>query len=189
MSALDDLFGAFEDENQSNKSDEPPEPKKPRVEDEDADNVAPDDGDAPGGEPPSRSSYTTLMSANVTASRLNSKKSVVEPVVPKAADPVAPATREIATGTSHDKTVRSYSSYPKNLPVGHVLPKVDPPKEAAKTYPFPLDPFQQQAVNYIDKEESVLVAAHVSRDEGCGVLPLSQYTFSFYVIYLTDVSW
>ena len=34
--------------------------------------------------------------------------------------------------------------------------------EPAKTYPFPLDPFQQQAIGYIDNDESVLVAAHTS---------------------------
>jgi ATP-dependent RNA helicase DOB1 len=72
------------------------------------------------------------------------------------------ADREISTGTSHDKSVRSYSAYPKNLPPGHSPKKAEPPSEPAKTYPFPLDPFQQQAIGYIDREESVLVAAHTS---------------------------
>ena len=35
-------------------------------------------------------------------------------------------------------------------------------KEPAKLYPFKLDTFQQEAVNYIDNDESVLVAAHTS---------------------------
>ena len=77
---------------------------------------------------------------------------------------------EIATGTSHDKSVRSYSAYPKNLPPElEQLQKEKAAKaattktqEPAKTYPFPLDPFQQQAIGYIDNEESVLVAAHTS---------------------------
>ena len=69
---------------------------------------------------------------------------------------------EVSTGTSHDKTVRSYSAYPKNLPPGHELPKVTPSDRPAKEYSFPLDPFQAQAVGYIEKEESVLVAAHTS---------------------------
>ena len=34
--------------------------------------------------------------------------------------------------------------------------------EPAKVYPFKLDTFQQEAVNYIEKGESVLVAAHTS---------------------------
>jgi hypothetical protein len=111
----------------------------------------------------------------------------------------AAATNEVNTGTSHDKSVRSYSAYPKNLPEGMELPTPKPPEKPAKEYPFALDPFQAQAgsylipfvyllrvfccnyhvsfltppydhclaycfyvVGYIDKEESVLVAAHTS---------------------------
>jgi superfamily II RNA helicase len=72
------------------------------------------------------------------------------------------ATNEVNTGTSHDKSVRSYSAYPKNLPEGMELPKPKTVDKPAKEYPFALDPFQAQAVGYIDKEESVLVAAHTS---------------------------
>lgn len=170
MSALDDLFGAFDgsNEDQAEEPVEPPEAKRPRIQDEKDENAndASDNADASSQKvdptSSSRSSYTMLMSTNTTSSHLKDPTTVVAPDVPKAADPVASATREIATGTSHDKSVRSYSAYPKNLPAGQVLPKVDPPKEPAKKYPFQLDPFQQQAVNYIDKEESVLVAAHVS---------------------------
>ncbi len=75
--------------------------------------------------------------------------------------------RDIATGTSHDKSIRSYSAIPDSDAVNALgaeyKKKVDyshlPP---AKTYPFPLDPFQAQAVSYITKNESVLVAAHTS---------------------------
>ena len=35
-------------------------------------------------------------------------------------------------------------------------------REPAKVYPFKLDTFQQEAVGYIEKGESVLVAAHTS---------------------------
>lgn len=75
--------------------------------------------------------------------------------------------RAIATGTSHDKSFRSYSAYPdfdtlktlgfdneKNVDYSDLPP--------AKTYPFTLDPFQTQAISYITKNESVLVAAHTS---------------------------
>jgi len=96
------------------------------------------------------------------------------------------ATNAVNTGTSHDKSVRSYSSYPKNLPEGMELPKPhrnqnggdthnnndnnnndnnndnSNKKKPAKVYPFPLDPFQAMAVDYIEKDESVLVAAHTS---------------------------
>ena len=55
----------------------------------------------------------------------------------------------------------------KNLISFSVLPPdyVEPPAvncPPAKTYPFVLDPFQQHAVNYIEKGESVLVSAHTS---------------------------
>lgn len=72
------------------------------------------------------------------------------------------ATDKVNTGTSHDKTVRSYSAYPKNLPEGMELPTPKKMDKPAKEYPFTLDPFQAQAVGYIEKEESVLVAAHTS---------------------------
>ena len=42
------------------------------------------------------------------------------------------------------------------------LPKPKKMEKPAKDYPFKLDPFQAQAVEYIEKEESVLVAAHTS---------------------------
>ena len=74
----------------------------------------------------------------------------------------AAATNNVNTGTSHDKSVRSYSVYPKNLPEGMELPKPEQSDKPAKEYPFTLDPFQAQAVGYIEKEESVLVAAHTS---------------------------
>ena len=37
-----------------------------------------------------------------------------------------------------------------------------PPETPAKTWPFPLDPFQQTAVTSIQRDESVLVSAHTS---------------------------
>jgi ATP-dependent RNA helicase DOB1 len=74
----------------------------------------------------------------------------------------ASSKQDISTGTSHDKSVRSYSAYPKNLPEGHTLPTTKPTGKPAKTYAYTLDPFQAQAIDYIEKEESVLVAAHTS---------------------------
>lgn len=74
----------------------------------------------------------------------------------------ASSQQNIATGTSHDKSVRSYSAYPKNLPEGHTLPTPKRSEKPAKTYAYTLDPFQAQAIDYIEKEESVLVAAHTS---------------------------
>jgi superfamily II RNA helicase len=121
-----------------------------------------------------KSAYTNIM-AQQPASRLREQDEVSDsdkqatgdgsstankPKTPE--ELKAEADRVIATGTSHDKSVRSYSAYPKNLPPGHVLQKIDAPTEPAKTYKFTLDPFQSQAIGYIDREESVLVAAHTS---------------------------
>lgn len=104
--------------------------------------------------------YSSVMNLS-TASHLRSDRaSAAEKVDEKKEDEDKSSTKDIATGTSHDKSVRSYSAYPKNLPEGHELPK--PSTEPAKEYPFPLDPFQEQAIAFIEKEESVLVAAHTS---------------------------
>ena len=74
--------------------------------------------------------------------------------------------REVSTGTSHDKSIRSYSAHPEGT-----TPKTEKQKEEeaeianrppAKVYPFTLDPFQQTAINYVERNESVLVAAHTS---------------------------
>lgn len=37
-----------------------------------------------------------------------------------------------------------------------------PPPPPAKTYPFPLDPFQSQAIGSLERHQSVLVSAHTS---------------------------
>lgn len=37
-----------------------------------------------------------------------------------------------------------------------------PASKPAKEYPFTLDPFQKQAIQYIERNESVLVSAHTS---------------------------
>ncbi|KAJ0396820.1 hypothetical protein P43SY_006597 [Pythium insidiosum] len=65
----------------------------------------------------------------------------------------------VATGTTQ-KNLISFSVYPPDYEVQNVegRSKANP----AKTYPFTLDPFQQQAVDYIEAGESVLVSAHTS---------------------------
>jgi len=74
--------------------------------------------------------------------------------------------RAIATGTSHDKSIRSYSAIPDALAVQssteHNANQIISSSTPAKTYPFELDPFQATAISYIQKNESVLVAAHTS---------------------------
>ena len=89
--------------------------------------------------------------------------------------------REVSTGTSHDKSIRSYSALPDGPrppmttttttttttaddgalpPGGRSAPP--PPAVPAKVYPFVLDPFQRTAIECVERNESVLVAAHTS---------------------------
>jgi ATP-dependent RNA helicase DOB1 len=71
--------------------------------------------------------------------------------------------QKIATGTSHDKSVRSYSCYPVNYKPLSLEEQNKHNDVPAKTYPYKLDPFQSQSIHYIEKlNESVLVAAHTS---------------------------
>ena len=76
---------------------------------------------------------------------------------------------EVSTGTSHDKSIRSYSALPEGPSLKTPTATKDSEEEAvaknrppAKTYPFTLDPFQQTAIGYVERNESVLVAAHTS---------------------------
>ena len=84
-----------------------------------------------------------------------------------ASSPPDDENREVSTGTSHDKSIRSYSAHPE----GPTPPQTDKEKDEsdiianrppAKVYPFTLDPFQQTAISYVERNESVLVAAHTS---------------------------
>ena len=174
---LDDLFGAFD--GAAAESDEP-EAKKQRTEGNSVEESSQSGGQGTSEVTTSQngSDDTGRGTADRSASDSDTKPSLYasmmsNPIASSNIDlPLSESTakktndggpeREIATGTSHDKSVRSYTAYPKNLPPGHTFATVEPPQEPAKVYPFRLDPFQQQAVGYIDKDESVLVAAHTS---------------------------
>lgn len=162
---LEDLFGAIDgDENEQNEdhADAEKEQGSSSMVDS-ADKATPlnDDDEA------AKRLFATAMSAT-TASRIRETATKVPAAQPVVDEEKAKKAEEasnkqnISTGTSHDKSVRSYSVYPKNLPEGHVLPTPKPSEKPAKTYPYTLDPFQAQAIGYIEKEESVLVAAHTS---------------------------
>ena len=156
---LDDLFGAFDDSVAENDEEEEKNVDQTAAHDEsEAENdeaINAETGDS------KSSVYTSVMSRPI-ASQMKEDEKETGVAAERKEDGDKEVTKEIATGTSHDKSVRSYSAYPHNLPPGMTLPKVEPPTEPAKTYKFPLDPFQQQAIEYIDREESVLVAAHTS---------------------------
>ncbi|KAE9016963.1 Exosome RNA helicase [Phytophthora rubi] len=65
----------------------------------------------------------------------------------------------VSTGTQQ-KNLISFSVYPPDYEATPTAGAAA--KNPAKTYPFTLDPFQQQAVDYIEAGESVLVSAHTS---------------------------
>lgn len=66
---------------------------------------------------------------------------------------------ESSTKREDGTLVKSYSVYPANWkPDTNYRPAMKPAKE----YPFTLDPFQKQAIQYIERNESVLVSAHTS---------------------------
>eukprot|EP01112_Ceratiomyxa_fruticulosa_P021534 TRINITY_DN7609_c0_g1_i2.p1 TRINITY_DN7609_c0_g1~~TRINITY_DN7609_c0_g1_i2.p1 ORF type:complete len:316 (-),score=102.44 TRINITY_DN7609_c0_g1_i2:581-1528(-) len=51
---------------------------------------------------------------------------------------------------------------PKGIEVDELMRDPPPPAQLARNYPFVLDPFQRVAVSCIERNESVLVAAHTS---------------------------
>ncbi|CAG7930396.1 unnamed protein product [Penicillium olsonii] len=70
-----------------------------------------------------------------------------------------------ASGSGETVTVSHQVRHQVAFPVDYPYVPIDqhkPPAEPAKTWPFPLDPFQQLAVSSIQRHESVLVSAHTS---------------------------
>jgi len=65
---------------------------------------------------------------------------------------------------------------PRSLsPTAHLPPKPSKPlKPRAKSYPFPLDPFQRVAIDALESGHSVLVAAHTS----AGKTVVAEYAFA-----------
>uniref|UniRef100_A0A6U9VSV2 Helicase ATP-binding domain-containing protein n=1 Tax=Pseudo-nitzschia australis TaxID=44445 RepID=A0A6U9VSV2_9STRA len=189
---LDDIFGAIDGDEEVVESEADEQIEEDGEEDEDANDSMgePEDDEEKDGDNNSTTKqekqqkmadttttklYNSIMYAPTTTSNLRNDPqqkgaSASELMIPREAVQKKKeeeaeqhaATNAVNTGTSHDKSVRSYSSYPKNLPEGMELPKPKKVDKPAKEYPFKLDPFQAQAIQYIDKEESVLVAAHTS---------------------------
>ena len=158
---LDALFGAFDDTGPDNDEKEEHNVEQLLVATTDSLTHKNESNDKVDREPSSSSFYTAVMTKPI-ASHIKEDEKKLESADEGDKKVQMDIAKEIATGTSHDKSVRSYSAFPQNIPAGMTLPKVIPPKEPAKIYKFQLDPFQQQAIEYIDKEESVLVAAHTS---------------------------
>jgi superfamily II RNA helicase len=76
---------------------------------------------------------------------------------------VVGSTKPPKPSTPGEKTCAMQTCYPPRY--NPEAPENAPPparKEPAKTYPFTLDPFQQRAVECIERNQSVLVSAHTS---------------------------
>jgi ATP-dependent RNA helicase DOB1 len=153
---LDALFGAFDGDDQqaTNEIEGPPTAETSKSTSEnDTSSTKEQSTEA------MSTMYASVFSSLSHTVHLKDTKTIE--VEPKKEDPKPfDETREVSTGTSHDKSIRSYSAWPEGTP----KPENDVPlsDEPAKTYPFPLDPFQQTAISYISKNQSVLVAAHTS---------------------------
>lgn len=64
---------------------------------------------------------------------------------------------------SHSSALDALAFLQVCLPPGAVFkPLKVRDTEPAKMYPFPLDPFQREAINCVDNYQSVLVSAHTS---------------------------
>jgi len=185
---IEDLFGAFEEDENDNdvgeEQAEPPKKKKAAVsQDEEKNNDIEHESE---GKDESMNEITTYKSSMTASEILSVKTSNVTNIknvnstnsgsmsnkaekkeklkeVPKNKEQKAD-TREISTGTSHDKSIRSYSAIPENFYNQDQENQEEDKKDLppAKVYPFELDPFQKQAIDYVEKGESVLVAAHTS---------------------------
>lgn len=180
---MDDLFGVFDEGGQSSskqdtpgragnkrrRNNDPPkgtngngvEPgtpgKRQRRNAPDSDDSSDSEPDVDGGENPGA----------------RSAKKMQEPEEPRVADEFeTQETREVAAsaGLQQQKNdenvilqhqVRHQVSLPPDY--NYVpLSQHKPPAEPARTWPFPLDPFQQVSVHSIQRNESVLVSAHTS---------------------------
>lgn len=86
------------------------------------------------------------------------KKKVDEDVRPLDIGPQVSVTEKRQTGEGV-KSVISFSAFPVDY-VPPPIPDVKP--KPAKEYAYTLDPFQAEAVGYIERGESVLVSAHTS---------------------------
>uniref|UniRef100_A0AAV1T181 Uncharacterized protein n=1 Tax=Peronospora matthiolae TaxID=2874970 RepID=A0AAV1T181_9STRA len=83
----------------------------------------------------------------------------IDASVIKDSDNPAASCGVVSTGTQQ-KNLISFSVYPPEYKIQATTGAAG--KNPAKTYPFTLDPFQQQAVDFIEAGESVLVSAHTS---------------------------
>ncbi|CAM9166887.1 unnamed protein product [Scytosiphon promiscuus] len=138
---IDDLFGAFEGEERVNDVHEA-EPAGTAVKRK---ILGEDDAERSGGSSSKRQAVVEVETGR-TEEEGGASKRLVEG-------------SESSTVREDGTLVKSYSVYPADWkPDTAYRPTTKPAKE----YPFTLDPFQKQAIQYIERNESVLVSAHTS---------------------------
>lgn len=107
-------------------------------------------------------SKRALPTGDVTAAEAKRKRPAATSLnaVSAAAAEEAPSTLDQGSGRKACK--HEVAMPPGVSPSEEMLRLPCSNRKPARTYPFELDPFQQAAVNCIDREESVLVSAHTS---------------------------
>ena len=161
---LDDLYDAFDGE----EAESQPVKKQPRLEDENPSSSFVKGNLVQNGTDhvTDTASKSTMKTDTVSKDKSTITGKVSTEIVQEKQDvmevekkPEDKAERAVATGTADDKSVRSYSAIPIS---GYNPVELDPNFPPAKTYSYKLDPFQVMATEYVEKCESVLVAAHTS---------------------------
>jgi ATP-dependent RNA helicase DOB1 len=109
-------------------------------------------------------SKRSLSSSDVAAAEAKRKRPAIaaslSTVVSAAAAEEAPSSLDQGSGRKACK--HEVAMPPGVSPSEEMLQLPCSSRTPARTYPFKLDPFQQAAVNCIEREESVLVSAHTS---------------------------
>ncbi|GMH55832.1 hypothetical protein TrST_g2438 [Triparma strigata] len=176
MSDLDDMFDAFDDEpqtstssNSKRKHDGKHDPSSASIESSIESKIDTSDTGKAKRSSILKGASSLLDSESSTKPPLHPNTSQSTETTALASAPAATASKinsKVSTGTADDKSINSFTALPPNYnkndaPLAPPSPS-SPSHEPAKTYPFTLDPFQKEAISYIDRNESVLVAAHTS---------------------------
>jgi ATP-dependent RNA helicase DOB1 len=163
--ALDDLFGAFDDDDEPMNSTNDTEDVEMETKSQEPSAT----NEIPPAPQPALDNNKRKLLLSQTHSLLQStplpkkQRSVSFSAETKqSSDNAANPNEKISTGTADDKSINSFTALPPSYNASDNASSQQTPTAPAKTYPFTLDPFQQEAISYIDKNESVLVAAHTS---------------------------
>ncbi|EEY56233.1 DEAD/DEAH box RNA helicase, putative [Phytophthora infestans T30-4] len=148
-----DLFGAFDDSSATLTAEEQAAASSTSSKRKEAPVASPNDDKALS--PPAKKQQNDGRLASTTLKVVEGKRIDATPIEGNDKH----SANVVSTGTQQ-KNLISFSVYPPDYDAQPTAGAAA--KNPAKTYPFTLDPFQQQAVDYIESGESVLVSAHTS---------------------------